>query len=234
MLELLNYMKKVAIFDVDGTVFRSSLLVELVNALIKSELFPKSAPEGYVKQYTRWLDRKGGYDEYIAGVVDVFLKHIKGIPYGEFNDVVKTVVEEKKDRIYIFTRDLIRDLKKDDYFLLAISQSPKGILDEFCKRLGFDKIYGRFYELGPQNQFTGNVIDLHLIANKGSIVKRAVLKERLTLKGSIGVGDTKDDIPFLELVERPICFNPNSELYRYAKINKWEVVVELKDVVYHL
>ena len=59
-------------------------------------------------------------------------------------------------------------------------------------------------------------------------------KENLTLAGSIGVGDSESDIAFLKLVERPICFNPNNKLYKYAKSHKWEVVVERKDVVYHL
>jgi len=128
----------------------------------------------------------------------------------------------------------VKKLKKKGYFLLAISQSPKGILDAFCKDLGFDKVYGRFYELGPSDKFTGEVIDLHLIANKGNIVRRAVAKENLTLKGSYGVGDTEGDIPMLELVENPICFNPNATLYRYAKLNGWKVVVERKDVIYDI
>jgi len=65
-------------------------------------------------------------------------------------------------------------------------------------------------------------------------LKRAVEKEGLTLAHSIGVGDTESDIPFLELVAQPICFNPNMNLYRYAKRMKWKVVVERKDVVYEL
>ncbi len=51
--------------------------------------------------------------------------------------------------------------------------------------------------------------DEHLISNKANIVRRAVAKEGLTLHNSVGVGDTEGDIPFLEMVEKPICFNPN-------------------------
>jgi phosphoserine phosphatase len=50
----------------------------------------------------------------------------------------------------------------------------------------------------------------------------------------VGVGDTESDISFLELVEKPICFNPNKRLYTYAKRNDWKVVVERKDVIYEL
>ena len=121
-----------------------------------------------------------------------------------------------------------------NYFLLAISNSPKRILDIFCTTFGFDKAYGRFFELGPSDRFTGKVVDEHLIANKANIVRRAVAKEKLTLKGSVGIGDTESDIPFLELVDEPICFNPNSVLHRHARRSGWRIVVERKDVVYEL
>jgi HAD superfamily hydrolase (TIGR01490 family) len=227
-----NEQRKVAIFDIDGTIFRSSLLIELVEALIANGLFPQSARKNYDREYRQWLNRQDTYDKYIMAVVATFTKHIKGIAYKDFLSTGKAMVADQKNKVYRYTRDLVKDLKKRGYFLLAISQSPKGILDPFCKELGFDKVYGRLYELGPQDCFTGKITDEHLIANKATVVRRAVEKENLTLKGSIAVGDTNDDIPMLELADTPICFNPNSKLYRYAKINDWKVVVERKDVIY--
>jgi phosphoserine phosphatase len=73
-----------------------------------------------------------------------------------------------------------------------------------------------------------------LIDDKAKILERAVEKENLTLKGSVGVGDTEADVPFLKMVRRPICFNPNKNLYRIAKKRNWDVVVERKDVLYKL
>lgn len=227
-------MKKVAIFDVDGTIIRSSLLIELVEALIVEGIFPAEMKKGYEKQYRKWVDRKGSYEDYINAMVEVFMKNIKGVDYKGFAEVSKKVAEVNQNKVYRYTRDLIKKLKRRGYFLLAISQSPKGTLDPFCKRLGFNKIYGRFYELGPSDKFTGEVTDLHLIANKGNIVKRAVAKENLTLKDSYGIGDTEGDISMLELVEHPVCFNPNAKLYRYAKLNDWKIVVERKDVIYNI
>lgn len=167
-------------------------------------------------------------------VVSVFESHIKGVHYADFADVTERVVESRKKQIYRYTRDLLNELKQDGYFLLAVSQSPKTALDHFCQSLGFDKVYGRIYEIGPQDRFTGEIVDVHFIANKAAVLRRAVEKENLTLEGSIGVGDTEGDIGFLELVEEPICFNPNAKLYKYAKRNKWKVVVERKDVIYEL
>lgn len=73
---------------------------------------------------------------------------------------------------YRYTRDLITELKNKGSSIVAISQSPKTVLDAFCKQYGFDKVYGRMYEIGPQDRFTGIVTDEHLIENKANIVKR--------------------------------------------------------------
>jgi HAD superfamily hydrolase (TIGR01490 family) len=228
-------MQKVAFFDIDGTVFRSSLLIELVQALIKRGLFPEEAQEEYREAYEAWWNREGDYETYIEAVINTFRTHLKGVHYGEMADVGRAVVAVQRRRVYRYTRDLIKDLKVDGYHIIAISQSPKTVLDDFCMQYGFDKVYGRLYEIGPQDRFTGEVIDEHWIKNKANIVKRFFDNNpEFTLKDSVAVGDTEGDIPLLEAVEHPICFNPNQNLYTYAKRMKWEVVVERKDVIYHL
>jgi HAD superfamily phosphoserine phosphatase-like hydrolase len=227
-------MKKVAFFDIDGTVFRSSLLIELVEAGIATGMFPPAIRDVYREAEEKWRNRTGSYEAYINKVVEAFIMHIKGVFYGDFADVGRRVVEEQGSHVYRYTRDLIRDLRAKDYFLVAVSQSPKTVLDEFCANLGFHKVYGRIYELGPQDRFTGVVSDVEVIQDKSNIVRRVLEKEGFSGEGSIGVGDTEGDIPLLESVEMPICFNPNRALYEYAQEKQWPVVVERKDVVYTL
>lgn len=226
--------RTLAVFDVDGTVFRSSLLILLVESLIEKGIFTKEAGRGYEREYREWFEREGGYESYINAVVQTFIKNIRGVHYGTFSDVVKEVVHHEQKRVYRYTRDLIEELKGKNYYLLAVSQSPKTAVDSFCKNLGFDKVYGRIYEIGPQDAFTGVVIDEHLIMNKANILRRVLEKEEVSLDGSVGVGDTEGDISFLELVEHPICFNPNQSLYKHARRMGWDIVVERKDVIYHL
>lgn len=223
---------RIAFFDIDGTLFRSSLLIELVERFIREGIFPADAAAGYEVHHRAWQERKGSYEAYIHAVVKTFIFHLKGVHYGTLADIGRTVVEEQSEHVYRYTRDLIKKLKADGYFIVAISQSPKTILDEFCTNYGFDKVYGRMYEIGPQDCFTGVVTDEHIIANKANIVRRVVEREGLSLLGSIGVGDTEGDIPLLELVESAICFNPNNALYTHAKRQGWKVVVERKDVIY--
>jgi len=226
--------RRVAVFDVDGTIFRSSLFVELVEELVRKGVFPPEAKAAYEREHRKWIEREGDYEAYIGAMVRSFRRHLKGVHYGAFADVAGEVVDKEWKKVYRYTRNLTADLKAKGYFLLAISHSPKTILDFFCPRMGFDKTYGMVYELGPNDKFTGVIADEHVILNKAAILKRAVERENLTLQHSVGVGDTESDISFLELVAKPICFNPNERLFKYARRNDWNVVVERKDVIYHL
>jgi len=230
---------KVAIFDIDGTVFRSSLLVELIEALIAEGVFPKEARNHYADSWRRWQARAGSaksgfsYYEYISNVVLAYRKYIAGVRRAEVWRVAEKVVNFHKIRLYRFTRDLIKKLGRT-HFLLAVSHSPYEAVAPFAKSLGFDKVYAQVYEVDRRVRFTGKILYEDIIFKKGKVLHRAVEKENLTLKGSVGVGDTESDTSFLKLVERPIAFNPSMKLYKYAKKHDWEVVVERKDVIYRL
>lgn len=225
----------VAFFDIDGTLFRSSLLIEMVEALIAAGTFPAEVRDEYEVSHRAWLAREGTYEAYISAVVTAFLSHLKGVHYGTLADVGRQVVAFQSKHVYRYTRDQIKELKANGYYLVAISQSPKTVLDDFCAQYGFDKVYGRMYEIGPSDCFTGVVIDEHLIQNKSNIVRRVFERnEGLIEVDSLAFGDTDGDIPLLEAVSNPVCFNPNQALFDYAKRQDWPVVVERKDVIYHL
>ena len=225
--------KRIAVFDIDGTIFRSSLLRELLESLITFGIFPYRAQEHYVHAYVRWLDRKGSYQSYQHAVVKAYQHYIKGVNQNMVRDVANHVMNFHRYRIYHYTRNLVRDLKKKGFYLLAISGSPQDIVEPFAKNLGFNKVYGRLFALDKRNRFTGHVSNHNDMARKDTMLRRTLAEEKLALAGSVGIGDTDLDIPFLKLVDRPLAFNPNEKLYRIAKKNNWEIVVERKDLVYH-
>lgn len=225
--------KKLAVFDIDGTVFRSSLLIELVEALISERYFPHSARKNYEKELQRWQNRQADYEEYIQKIVQTYIKYIKGIHIDEVISVAQRVLYFKKNRTYTYTTNLIQKLQKTHY-LIAISGSPFHIVEPFARDIGFQKIYAAWYQTNTNGILTGIIEYEDLIFNKEKILHRAVEKENLSLKHSLGVGDSDTDIGFLKMVEKPIAFNPNKKLLRAAKRNKWEIVVERKNVIHKL
>ncbi|MFA4936736.1 MAG: HAD family phosphatase [Patescibacteria group bacterium] len=223
--------KKIAVLDIDGTIFRSSLQRELLMSLVYFGVFPPIVKKELEKNYYAWVNRAGSYEDYINKVVQSYQQRINGVLVSDVRRVANIVIEQQKYRVYTYTRELIKELRKD-YRLVAISGSPIEIVKEFNRIWKFDAVYGLVFEV-EDDRYTG-VIKFLPIRDKKSVIEQYVAEEQLSLKNSIGIGDTESDSSFLEVVDKPICFNPNHALYEIAKKNKWEIVIERKDVIYHL
>ena len=222
----------IAIFDIDGTIFRSSLVIELNDMLIEYGVFPKIVEKELEDCYTNWLDRKGEYEEYLDKLVEIFDSRIMGRLNYDVKKASEAVIEEQKNRVYRYTRDLVKKLR-DSHTLIAISGSPIEILELFAKLWKFDYHEGTEHGTDEEGRYTGEVT--HCPAkDKRALLMKMKKKHGFDLKGSIGVGDTESDLGFLEEVEYPICFNPNKTLYNIALKKGWKIVVERKNVIYDL
>src|SRR3989338_9291680 len=89
-----------AVFDVDGTIFRSSLLIQLVDKLIERGAFPGDAQKVYEKEHQKWLDREGDYEEYIEAGVKAFRAHLKGAHYGALGHAAEGLRVGEGERTY--------------------------------------------------------------------------------------------------------------------------------------
>ncbi|EKE25337.1 MAG: haloacid dehalogenase, IB family protein [uncultured bacterium] len=226
--------QKIAIFDIDGTIFRKNLQFELINELSWMDVFPRKVRNQIVNLYTNWLEHKGTYEQYRAGLVDLYEKYIKGCKLVDVERASRGVVSFHQDRTYVFAERLIRKLRKENYHIIAISGSPIEIVKEYNKlHLHFDAVFGSVYEINEKGIYTGET-NYEPVKNKGSLVKQYVFEHGLTLEGSYGMGDTESDASFLDIVENPIAFNPNEDLKAIAQEKGWRMVVEKKDVVWEI
>jgi len=225
--------KKLAIFDIDGTVFRKNLHFELIDELSWRGIFSKGARKTLVRIYANWLEHRGTYEEYRKKIVSTYEKELKGCFQRDVMDASRKVAEFNKDRVYIFTRDLIKKLRKENYTIIAISGSPIEIVKEYNRHMKFDEVFGSVYGTDGKGIYTGKTI-FEPVKHKGHLVGQYISEKGITLEGSFGIGDTESDISFLKMVEHPIAFNPNLNLEKTARRKNWKIVVEKKDVIYDI
>jgi HAD superfamily hydrolase (TIGR01490 family) len=226
--------QKIAIFDIDGTIFRKNLQFELINELSWMSVFPRKVRDEIVKLYTNWLEHKGTYEQYRQGLVALYEKHIPGCSIKDVERASKVVVSFHQDRTYIFAEGLIKKLRAEGYHLIAISGSPIEIVKEYNNRhLKFDAVFGSVYRYDNKGIYTGET-EYEPVQHKGKLVKEYVEENNLTLDASYGMGDTQSDASLLEAVDNPIAFNPNENLREIAKEKGWRIVVEKKDVIYEM
>lgn len=224
---------KLAVFDIDGTIFRKNLAFELIDELVWMKVFDEKARSILTHSYTNWLEHKGVYEDYRKDLVRVYGENIKGCCQMDVGKACREVMPFHKDRTYIFAESLIKKFRSENYKIIAISGSPMEIVEEYNKYLKFDDVFGTIYEMNSKNIYTGNCI-FEPTKDKGQVVRQYVAEKNLTLEGSYGIGDTESDIKMLEAVENPIAFNPNYNLKQIAQEKNWRIVVEKKDVIYEI
>jgi HAD superfamily hydrolase (TIGR01490 family) len=224
---------KLAVFDIDGTIFRKNLAFELINELAWMKIFSREVRNELVELYTQWLDHKGVYEDYRKALVRLYVENVKGCKRSDVVKASQIVMPFFKDRTYVFANNLIRELKKKKYHIIAVSGSPIEIVEEYNKYLKFDAVFGSVYETDEQEVYTGRA-SFEPTLHKGHVVKQYALENKLTLEDSYGIGDTESDAKFLEIVAHPIAFNPNLNLKSIAEEKGWRIVVEKKDVIYEV
>lgn len=180
-----------------------------------------------------WKNREDStaFKRYEKVLVNRYEGAIRNISPRIFDKLVDDVIEEYKSQTYIYTRELLSRLKSEGYKLFIISGSHIELIEKIGKHYGFDDWIGTEYERTNQG-FTGKVSISTL--KKDESLKILINRHKVSLKGSIGIGDTKGDIPILKVVEFPIAFNPDKGLFKEATKQGWKIVVERKDVIYEL
>jgi HAD superfamily hydrolase (TIGR01490 family) len=225
--------KNLAVFDIDGTIFRKNLHFELLTELIYSGVFKITSKKEINKLYSDWINQKHTYEEHRDKMVEIYRKNIVGCQERDIEEVAKKVVGLNHQRVYIFTKKLIEELKRRRYYLLIISGSPVEIVSKYAEHFEFDNFFGSIYDKDEKGFYNGEEAFVPVL-NKGKVVNNFVKENNLSLEKSVGVGDTESDAKFLEIVERPIAFNPNKGLKKIAENKNWEIIVERKDVIYEI
>lgn len=225
---------KIAIFDIDGTIFRKNLHFELINELVWLKVFPQKVRKTLVEVYSNWLEHEGVYDDYRRKLVDLYAQYIVGCSPEDVRRASRILMPFHEKRTYIFAEQLIKKFREENFYIVAISGSPLEIVEEYNRRyLKFDQVFGSVYSVGANGLYTGDA-DFEPTKNKGLVAKQIIYEHHLTFDGSYGIGDTESDVSLLDLVDHPIAFNPNHNLKVAAEEKKWRIVVEKKDVIYEI
>lgn len=222
-----------AVFDIDGTLIRWQLYHAVVDRLAKKNLLGSSASEQLHDARMVWKRREHptAFRQYELSLIEIYESALPILTPKQFDQVVDEIATEYKEQIYTFTRDLAKSLKDKGYVLIAISGSHEELVGHIARQYNFDIWVGSRYER-RNNMFTGKKFVAS--SDKQTTLEALIEKENLSLKGSVGVGDSHSDAKFLKLVEQPIAFNPDQDLFKVARENKWMVVIERKNMVYTL
>ncbi|WP_392444720.1 HAD family hydrolase [Sneathia vaginalis] len=233
-------MKNIAtFFDVDGTIFRNSLLIEHFKLLIKNGYLSKDAWTSSVeKNFENWSNREGDYDTYLEDLVNKYVEGIKNISEEVVNKIAEEVIEKKSDKLYRYAKECIEVHRQKGHKLILISGSPDFLVEKMAKKLGFDDYKATIYVIN-NGSYTGEQIPMWDSYSKNKAINEYVTKYGLNLNDCYSYGDTTGDVSMLRLVGHPYAINPAKRLLDTIcededLSNKVTLIIERKDVIYKL
>lgn len=231
---------KAAFFDIDGTIFRNSLMIEHFQKLITFEVIDPEIWYTKVKKvYLEWEKRYGDFEEYLEILAGVYLEELKGVDRSYIDYIAEHVIKLNGDMIYKYSRNQIAWHKEQGHKVFFISGSPDFLVSKMAEKYGATEYRGTLYEVDENNRFTGNIVKMWDSISKLRELNDLIHKYDVDLDNSYAYGDTTGDFSMLKMVGNPVAINPNRELLEEIREDtilkeKATIIVERKNVIYKL
>lgn len=229
-----------AFFDIDGTVYRGSLMIEHFRRLLKYEVID---PQIWYRKindlYLLWQNRQGDYDTFMEELAGEYVTSLTGHNLNHIGFISEQVINLKGDAVYRYARNRILWHQQQGHRVIFISGSPDFLVSKMAEKYGADDFVGSTYVVDEAGLFTGKVGKMWDAASKNRAIHDFITRYNIDLEDSYSYGDTNGDSSMLRLVGHPTAINPSRELLRIIKTDellrkKCGIVVERKDVIYHL
>ena len=230
----------VAFFDIDGTIFRNSLMIEHFRKLIKYEVIDPAIWYTKLKKvYHEWESRFGDFEQYLEILAGVYIEELKGVNKSYIEFIASQVINVNGDMVYKYSRDQIEWHKKQGHKVFFISGSPDFLVSKMAEKYGVTEYKGTIYKVDEENKFTGEIIRMWDSESKQRVLDELILKYNVNLEDSFAYGDTTGDLSMLKMVGNPIAINPNKPLFLAIRKDrelseKISIIVERKNVIYKL
>mgnify|MGYP000934282508 FL=1 len=231
---------KAAFFDIDGTIFRNSLMIKHFQKLISFEVIDPVIWYTKVKDvYLEWEKRYGDFEEYLEILARVYLEELRGIDRAYIEYIADHVIKLNGDMVYRYSRNQIDWHKKQGHKVFFISGSPDFLVSRMAEKYGVTEYRGTIYKVDEENKFTGEVVRMWDSQSKLKELNNFIEKYDVDLETSYAYGDTTGDISMLRMVGNPITINPNKGLLMEIKEDKelskrTSIIIERKNVIYKL
>lgn len=225
-----------AFFDIDGTLYRDSLMIAHFKKLLKYEVIDPIHWYGHVeKTYKEWIKRRGDYEDYMEELAEVYIQSIKNLNKEDTAFITQQVIDLKGDAVYQFTRNQIQFHKDQGHKIFFISGSPDYLVEAMGQKYSVTDCIGTQYLTDDEGNFTGQVIRMWDAESKSKAISTFTKNYNLDLSQSYAYGDTNGDYSMITKVGHGYAINPTHELLTRLKGHpSVKIIVERKDVIYDL
>ena len=225
-----NSIKKVALFDLDGTLVNAHLWLGMVKHHLKTKENLCSVfwyLTSHMALAPFWKMHLIPTEKYYQSWGKDLDKLIKGIKLERGKEIFGWLTDEYL--LPVLKKNVLERLKKhqeEGLLTILISGSFQDLVDVVANRLNIDFAIGTKLEV-IKDKFSGKIIPpLCLGQEKAEKIKNFLSGKNLKInfKESFAYSDGIFDLPMLELVGNPVAVEPDKKLLEIAKNKGWQII----------
>ncbi len=220
----LDPSKNDAVFDLDGTIFKFTVLEEYTKWLCAQAIFePMPREVDQTKLVWKRANTEKNYNAHLKQLVLFFIAQIANKSVATLQEAANIVAAQQAHRQWEITRNIVEYLRAT-HNVMSISLMPEWLMKPFAEDLGFVAHIGSTY-VAREGRFTGEAY---------SIDKATAYSDlrpgKTTSMLDVHMGDTVGDASLFDISRRPILFNPSWTLLSSHGTNRTMIGAH-KDVV---
>ena len=214
-------LSPVAIFDLDGTLLEgdsealwSRFLFE--QGIVEAEFVARV--EEYYRDYESGKLNVIEYEEFLLRPLTLY-------PLEKLYQLRDQYLEHIRLIVRPSMMKLVHWHRTQGHTLLLITATNSFLAGPIADLLHFPNLICTIAERQGK-QITGKVSGIPVFREgKVQALNQWLTKRGLTLEGSWGYSDSKNDLPLLELMEHPVAVSPDPGLSDQARLRGWEVML---------
>ena len=207
----------VAFFDLDKTIYDSHSFFAVARAMVVAG----KASEHFWSLTQELLQaHKSGatsYQDTANKLLEAFASELRGQSYAELLTDAQNFFSEHENNFYPYFAQILPELQKT-HAVFLVTTNVQFVAEAVVRKYGLQGYISTELEI-VDGILTGKVA--RSLANGKEMVRD--LLDTYGRKDSLAVGDSANDISMLELVDNPLCINPDAELRAHAEKNGWKI-----------
>ena len=216
-------MAGAAFFDLDRTLISRSSSLSLAPAFHSRGLLPRRDRMKAALAQLVFM-RYGAGTARVGQTAESAMAFLRGVPVEVLQEIVTEAVDSAfKPHVYGDALDLVARHRERDERCYIVSTALQEIVDALVAELVLDGGLGSTAEV-EDGAYTGRLLERLDGPAKAEAVTQLASREGIDLHASTAYSDSSSDVPFLEVVGRPVAVNPDRLLRRVAAERGWRVL----------
>lgn len=212
---------RAAFLDLDGTLLDGCSSALMLRELVKDY----RVDHRYAHNALMAADRKEkkGPSTLRGGIYKNLPLAVKGVHHSVIAEAAQAAQDSTREALFPFARDLVEMLRDANYVTFLVTGALWQTAAPVAEHLGIDVCIGAFLEVENQS-FTGRFTRAPARSGeKRALVRSWAVTEGIDLSDSLAMGNGIRDAEMLELVGRPVAFEPEYDLEPLAHKNNWPI-----------